>query len=200
MTRNWQDIAKAKQAALFESIPKEWRIPKHLMPPESQLDVTGFPKESGFFTDNELKYTSATIPELLQQIHSGQWRAADVAQAFSKRAAVCHQLTNCLSETLFPEALERAKVLDDHLAKTGKPVGPLHGLPISLKDNFNIIGKDSTIGFVAWVDQPATYNTVLVDLLTKAGAVLYVKTNVPTGELSCYLIGIIREDLLTSYV
>ena len=181
MTRNWQDIAKAKQASLLESIPKEWRIPADLLPPESQLDVTGFPQESGFFTDNELEYTSAKIPELLQQIHSSQWKAADVAQAFSKRAAVCHQLTNCLSETLFPEALERARALDEHLAKTGKPVGPLHGLPISLKDNFNIIGKDSTIGFVAWVDQPATYNTVLVDLLTKAGAVLYVKTNVPTG-------------------
>jgi amidase len=178
MTRNWQDIAKNKRAALSESIPKEWRIPTNLMPPESQLDVTGFPQESGFFTDNELKYTSAKIPELLQQIHSGQWKAADVAQAFSKRAAVCHQLTNCLSETLFPEALERGKALDEHLAKTGKPVGPLHGLPISLKDNFNIIGKD----------QPATYNTVLVDLLVKAGAVLYVKTNVPTGQLSWCLV------------
>jgi amidase len=181
MTRSWQDIAKAKRAALLDSIPKEWRISTDLMPPESQLDVTGFPKESGFFTKDELKYTSAKIPELLQQIHNGQWKAADVAQAFSKRAAVCHQLTNCLSETLFPEALERAKALDEHLEKTGKPVGPLHGLPISLKDNFNITGKDSTIGFVAWVDQPATYNTVLVDLLVKAGAVLYVKTNVPTG-------------------
>jgi amidase len=181
MTRSWQDIAKAKRAALLESIPKEWLIPTDLMPPESQLDVTGFPQESGFFTKDELKYASATIPEMLQQIHSSQWKAADVAQAFSKRAAVCHQLTNCLSETLFPEALERGKALDEHLAKTGKPVGPLHGLPISLKDNFNIIGKDSTIGFVAWVDQPATYNTVLVDLLVKAGAVLYVKTNVPTG-------------------
>lgn len=181
MTRNWQDIAKAKRAALLDSIPAEWRIPADLMPPESQLDVTGFPTKSGFFTDDELKYTSTKIPELLQQIHSGKWKTVDVTSAFCKRAAVAHELTNCLSETLFPEALERAKALDDHLQKTGKPVGPLHGLPISLKDNFNIIGKDSTIGFVSWVDQPATYNTVLVDVLTKAGAVLYVKTNVPTG-------------------
>lgn len=91
--------------------------------------------------------------------------------------------TNCLSETLFPEALEAAKALDEHLAKTGKPIGPLHGLPISLKDNFNIIGKDSTVGFVSWVNQPATYNTVLVDILKSAGAVLYVKTNVPTAMM-----------------
>jgi amidase len=35
-------------------------------------------------------------------------------------------------------ALERAKELDDYLQKNGKPVGPLHGLPISLKDQFRI--------------------------------------------------------------
>jgi amidase len=35
-------------------------------------------------------------------------------------------------------ALARAKELDQHLEKTGKPVGPLHGLPISLKDQFRV--------------------------------------------------------------
>ncbi|THX24511.1 acetamidase [Aureobasidium pullulans] len=183
MTRTWQDIAKAKQTALLDSIPPEWRVPTDIMPPDSQLDVTSFPRDSGFFTKDELKYTTAKIPEILQQIHCKAWKAVDVAQAFSKRAAVCHQLTNCLSETLFPEASERAKFLDDHLQKTGKPIGPLHGLPVSLKDNFNIIGKDSTLGFVSWVGVPATYNTVLVDVLLKAGAVLYVKTNVPTAMM-----------------
>lgn len=88
-----------------------------------------------------------------------------------------------MSETLFEEALSSAKALDEHIQKTGKPIGPLHGLPISLKDNFNIIGKDSTIGFVSWVNEPATYNTVLVDVLRNAGAVLYVKTNVPTAMM-----------------
>jgi amidase len=33
----------------------------------------------------------------------------------------------------FDEALERAKYLDERLAKDGKPVGPLHGLPVSVK-------------------------------------------------------------------
>jgi amidase len=40
---------------------------------------------------------------------------------------------NCLTEMFFGQALDRAKELDDHLKKTGKPVGALHGLPISLK-------------------------------------------------------------------
>jgi amidase len=73
--------------------------------------------------------------------------------------------------------------MDENLQKTGKPIGPLHGLPISLKDNFNIIGKDSTVGFTSLVNDPATYNSTLTDLLLEAGAVLYVKTNVPTAMM-----------------
>ena len=91
--------------------------------------------------------------------------------------------TNCLSETFFQEAIETAKALDVHLQRTGRTIGPFHGLPISLKDNFNIIGKDSTIGFTSWVNNPATYNSTLVELLRNAGAVLYVKTNVPTAMM-----------------
>ena len=84
---------------------------------------------------------------------------------------------------MFPEAFERAKVLDAHFKATGKPLGPLHGLPVSIKDSFNIIGKDSTIGFAAYVDQPATYESVLPQVLRAAGAVLYVKTNTPMAMM-----------------
>jgi amidase len=62
-------------------------------------------------------------------------------------------------------------------------VGPLHGLPISLKDNFKIKGKDSTVGFTSLVDKPAQYNATLVDMLEKLGAVRYCKTNVPTAMM-----------------
>ena len=62
-------------------------------------------------------------------------------------------------------------------------MGPLHGLPVSLKDNFNIAGKDSTVGFSSLVGKPAPYNATLVEVLEKAGAVRYVKTNVPTAMM-----------------
>ncbi|KAK2740133.1 hypothetical protein FQN57_006248 [Myotisia sp. PD_48] len=179
----WQGISASKQKAVIESIPSEWLIPASSLPSDSQLDVTSWPEQSGWFTKAELEITSSTAPQILEKTTSGAWTAEEVTRAFCKRAAAAHQLTNCLSETLFPEALERAKSLDAHFAKTGKPIGPFHGLPISLKDNFNIIGKDSTIGFTAWVDQPATYNSTLTDLLLNAGAVLYVKTNVPTAMM-----------------
>lgn len=76
-----------------------------------------------------------------------------------------------------------AKALDAHLNRTGNLVGPLHGLPISLKDNFNIKGKDSTVGFASLVNEPAEYNATLVDMLEKLGAVRYCKTNVPTAMM-----------------
>ena len=46
----------------------------------------------------------------------------------------------------FEEALETARGLDDYLAKNNKTVGPLHGLPVSVKDVFNVAGQDTTVG------------------------------------------------------
>lgn len=88
--------------------------------------------------------------------------------------------TSCLTETFYPQALERARSLDTHLRETGKPIGPLHGLPVSIKDSFNVKGLQATIGFVSYLKQePAKTNSTLVDLLLDLGAVLYVKTNIP---------------------
>ena len=79
--------------------------------------------------------------------------------------------------------MQQAKSLDEHLERTGKTVGPLHGLPISLKDNFNVKGKDSTVGFTSLVNQPAEYDATLVEILRRLGAVQYCKTNVPTAMM-----------------
>ena len=59
---------------------------------------------------------------------------------------LCYWIKNCLTEfqtncghEFFPdEALSQAKYLDDYFQKYGKPIGPLHGLPISLKDQLRI--------------------------------------------------------------
>lgn len=84
--------------------------------------------------------------------------------------------TNCLSETCFTRALEIARARDEYLARTGRTVGPLHGLPVSLKDNFNLKGLDATVGFISHVDDPAAYDSTLATLLEEAGAVFYVKS------------------------
>jgi amidase len=89
---------------------------------------------------------------------------------------------NCLSETLFDTGLEEAKALDAHFHRSG-PKGPLHGLPISLKDNLFVAGTDSTIGFVSLAFKPVAANSPFVDMLRELGAVVYCKTNVPTAMM-----------------
>ncbi|KIW02020.1 uncharacterized protein PV09_06525 [Verruconis gallopava] len=183
MPEKWEEIGARKRAALLASIPKEWIIPEHLMPPENQVDVTIFPKESGWFTDRELEITDCDATQLVKHLASGEWSSEEVTKAFCKRASAAHQLTNCLSETLFESAVAAAKECDTYLKQHKKPKGPLHGLPISIKDNFNVEGVDTTVGFASWVGDPASYNSTLVEILRELGAVLYVKTNVPTAMM-----------------
>lgn len=81
---------------------------------------------------------------------------------------------------LYADALERARALDESYETTGKTSGPLHGLPISVKDSFRIKGLQATVGYASFLaDAPADTNSALVEMLLDMGAVLYVKTNIP---------------------
>ena len=77
----------------------------------------------------------------------------------------------------FESALAQASALDVAFTRTG-PIGPLHGLPISLKDNFNVEGLDTTLGFIAWANDPATAEkeSILVKQLKDLGAIVLCKT------------------------
>ena len=85
----------------------------------------------------------------------------------------------------FPEeAMRTAVTLDNHLARTGKPVGPLHGLPVCIKDMYDLKGHRSTMGFVSWFDIIAEKDSSLVRVLREAGAVFHAKTTMPqTGMM-----------------
>jgi len=177
----WEQVVEDKRARIAASIPAEWRI--NSKPTEES--VMAYPKQSGIMTAEELAITESTATDLVAQMAAGKLTSEAVTTAFLKRAALAHQLTNCALE-FFPEmALARAKELDATFQKTGTPVGPLHGLPISLKDQFRIKGLETTMGYAAWVGKYDTYNSVLVDLLLKAGAVFYVKTSVPQSLMVC---------------
>jgi hypothetical protein len=58
---------------------------------------------------------------------------------------------NCLHEIFFDAAIADAKKLDAYFAEHGSPIGPLHGLPISLKDQFHVKNVDTTMGYVGWI-------------------------------------------------
>lgn len=93
---------------------------------------------------------------------------------------------NCLSEIFFEKALQVAKEVDASYAATGVPLGPLHGLPVSLKDCFQIQGTDSTIGFTAFANKPANEHeeSEVTNIMRQSGAVLFCKTNVPLGLMA----------------
>ena len=69
--------------------------------------------------------------------------------AYCKRAAIAQQTVNCLTEICFDEAIAEATRQDMVFAETGKVIGPLHGLPVSIKDHVNVAGLRSTLGYCA---------------------------------------------------
>ncbi|KAG1720691.1 general amidase [Suillus paluster] len=173
---HWTALVAEKQQRQLKSIPQDWLVSP---PPDSTLDVTGFPDACGLLNAREIEITNTSVDALLDKLSCGEWTAVDVTTAFYKRAIVAHQLVNCLTEIFVDRALARAAELDDHFKQTGKVVGPLHGLPISLKDQLCIKGIETTMGYISWIGRYAEKNAVLVDILIECGAVPFVRTNLP---------------------
>ncbi|KAJ2955307.1 hypothetical protein NQZ79_g8671 [Umbelopsis isabellina] len=180
----WEVLGQAARERREKQLPDEYRIPKDKMPDDSVKDVSNFPRESGLFTEQELEITECTVPVLLKAIEDKKWTAVDVSKAYFKRAAYAHQLTNCLSEMFFERGLEQAKELDEYYEKEGKLKGPLHGIPISMKDNQMIKGTLASVGFCYWTEEVAQEDSSLVRLLVSLGAVMYCKTSVPMAMMS----------------
>ncbi|KIW14421.1 hypothetical protein PV08_07204 [Exophiala spinifera] len=184
MVRDWKELVAQKRADVAKQLPQEWRLPQAILDTVSaaaDISVLDVPTKCGLLTSKELEITEKyDAVDLIAKMASKDLSASEVTLAFCKRAAVAHQVTNCLTEMFFDKALERAKYLDEYLQKEGKPMGPLHGMPISLKDSFNLKGIHATIGYVSFIERPAAdTNSPLVDILLANGAVLYVKTNIP---------------------
>jgi|SRR5579862_1330580 len=80
---------------------------------------------------------------------------------------------------MIAEALDRAKELDKHQEQHGTTVGPLHGIPFTLKDMFHVKGYDSSLGISKFVNYPPKNSSTLYTTLTDLGGILLAKTNVP---------------------
>jgi amidase len=178
---SWEKIGARKRDERRQKIPENWIIPSHLMRGDNVQDVQNWPAASGFFTSEALAITESTASEAVDKIAGGVWKARFVAEAVCKRAAIAQQLINCVTKIYFKEALKRADELDTYYAKEGKTICPLHGLPISFKDQFNLNGVDISVGYISWANKPASEDSTLVTLLSNAGAISYVKTNVPAS-------------------
>ena len=164
--------------AFAQKVPKELRLPANLIasPP---LDVSTVPATCGILNSKEVEITEKYDAfGLAEAIATKKLTAVEVVTAFSKRAIIAHQLTCCLTQWFMDEAIKQAEELDKCLEKNGKTIGPLHGIPISIKEHMPIAGTYSSQGcFASTVfDKEDSH---MVAMLRSMGAVFYCKTNQP---------------------
>lgn len=181
---DWEPKAEEKRRRLLKAIPSEWIIDNA----RQQMISAGFTNTRAFINTitptNEVTITNMTVSDLREKISLGELTAYEVCYSFCHRAAIAHQILNCCIEIFFDEALRRARELDDYFKLTGKVLGPLHGIPISLKDQLNLPGIETTIGYVSHIGNKPKYSSLLADVLEEKGAIFYVKTTVPMAMMA----------------
>lgn len=98
------------------------------------------------------------------------------------RALDAHKRTNCLTGVL-KGALASARDRDWSLTEGVAP-GPLHGIPVSIKECYEIEGEDVTCGLAKLCGVPCTATEALISALVDAGAVPFCRSNLPQTMLS----------------
>lgn len=147
------------------------------VPKALPLNVTGIPKQ--VLSSDVLSITESATEALLKDLATGKLTSTAVTSAFLQRAGLAGKLVNCITELLPERALARAKHCDDYLAQNKTPIGPLHGLPISVKEHVGMKGLDLNAGFVSWVGHIAPDDALILKLLWKAGCIFYARTTEP---------------------
>jgi amidase len=134
------------------------------------------PIDPGEIAVDELAFASAT--RLAADIRDRRIGCLELLDHYLARADRCNPALNAIVAWQTDRARERARAADAALAR-GEIWGPLHGMPMTVKESFDVAGLPSTWGNPVWRDRIAEHNAVLVDRLLAAGAVIYGKTNVP---------------------
>jgi amidase len=123
---------------------------------------------------------------LADAIRARQVSCVEVMSAYLDHIQRINPLVNAIvalrdRDTLLAEAKEK----DAHIA-CGKVTGPLHGLPFAVKDLFPVKGMRTTLGSLVLKDFVAPADSVMVDRLRKAGAIIIGKTNTPEFGLGSH--------------
>lgn len=125
---------------------------------------------------NDIVYASATV--LAEKIRSRTVSSQAAVDGYLARIAQFNPAINAVVVLQAENARRRAEAADAALAK-GVSWGPLHGVPITVKDSFDVHGLPSTFGLAALTGNIAARDALVVDRLQAAGAIVLGKTNVP---------------------
>lgn len=124
-----------------------------------------------------------TIGQVQADYAAKKYTAEQLVQAYLDRIAMYEDHYNAFI-SMNPKALDEARELDRELARSG-PRGPLHGVPIVVKDNIDVGGLVTTAGFAGFskatggIDMIPAQDAEVVVRLRKAGAIILGKTNMP---------------------
>jgi len=126
--------------------------------------------------DQDLAFASAK--KLAARIKRRDISCLELLDLYLGRVQRHNPKLNAIVVTRIEAARKRAKALDREL-RNGKHVGPLHGVPITVKESFDVEGLPTTWGMPSLASHVATRSALAVERLEAAGAIVFGKTNVP---------------------
>ena len=116
--------------------------------------------------------------EILEKIKQREVSSLEVLESFLAQVEKVNPKINAIVALDAERAKEKAIEADNKINLKSK-LGPLHGLPMTIKDAFEVEGIVSTGGNPAWKDNIPKRNAEAVQRLVDAGAIIFGKTNVP---------------------
>src|SRR5947207_11913631 len=119
-----------------------------------------------------------TAKQLAAAIRKKKIGCVELLDLYLKRIEAHNPALNAIIAMDVEGARKRAKAADKAV-KAGKKLGPLHGVPMTLKESYDIAGYATTWGDPAFKDHKAKENSTTAQRLVDAGATLFGKTNVP---------------------
>ena len=121
--------------------------------------------------------TSLDANELADRIANRQLSSREVVDAHITRIEEVNPRLNAIVVRLFEQARADADAADESI-RLGAAVGPLHGVPITVKEMYHVAGTPTTAGVTHLATSNASQDAVLVARLRRAGAIILGKTNV----------------------
>src|SRR5262249_42023102 len=123
-------------------------------------------------------FLEATISDVQARMRAGSLASEQLVQWYLDRIEKLDRNGPKLQAivNLNPQALERARELDKHLKQTGQFKGPLHGVPVLVKDQAEASFAPTTFGTRAYLDYRPKKDAFLVTKLIDAGAIVLAKT------------------------